>query len=44
MLEAYEPEPLPVHVLYPHNRHLSAKVRAFVDFLVDHVHGGDGAH
>ncbi|TNE89784.1 MAG: LysR family transcriptional regulator [Deltaproteobacteria bacterium] len=24
-----------VYVLYPHNRHLSAKVRAFVDHLVD---------
>ena len=24
-----------VHAVYPHNRHLSAKVRVFVDFLVD---------
>jgi DNA-binding transcriptional LysR family regulator len=26
--------PLTLRALYPHNRHLSAKVRAFVDFLV----------
>lgn len=24
-----------IHAVYPHNRHLSAKVRVFVDFLVD---------
>ena len=27
------PPPLTLRALYPHNRHLSAKVRAFVDFL-----------
>lgn len=27
--------PLPVHVVYPPNRHLSAKVRAFVDWAAD---------
>lgn len=27
----------PVHALYPSNRHLSAKVRAFVDFVIDSV-------
>ena len=26
---------LPIHVVYPHRRHLSARVRAFVDFLVE---------
>ena len=26
---------LPVHVVYPPNRHLSAKVRAFVDWTAD---------
>jgi len=25
-----------IHALYPHRRHLSAKVRRFVDFLVEH--------
>jgi len=27
---------LPIHVVYPHRRHLSAKVRAFTDFLGGH--------
>ena len=27
----------PVHAVYPANRHLSAKVRVFVDLLVDHL-------
>jgi DNA-binding transcriptional LysR family regulator len=26
---------LPIHVVYPPNRHLSAKVRAFVDWAAD---------
>ncbi len=26
---------LPIHVVYPHRRHLSPKVRAFVDFLAE---------
>jgi DNA-binding transcriptional LysR family regulator len=30
-----QPEPS-VHAIYPPGRHLSAKVRAFVDFLVNH--------
>ncbi|WP_415715294.1 LysR family transcriptional regulator [Roseibium sp.] len=35
LLENYE-EPLRgIYAVYPHRRHLSAKVRAFVDFLVD---------
>jgi DNA-binding transcriptional LysR family regulator len=32
-LEAYEPPPLGIYAVYPHSRHLSAKVRAFVDYL-----------
>ncbi len=28
-----EPVPLSIYALYPHQRHLSAKVRSFVDFL-----------
>jgi DNA-binding transcriptional LysR family regulator len=35
VLEAYERPPLGVYGVYPHRQHLSAKVRAFVDFLVD---------
>jgi DNA-binding transcriptional LysR family regulator len=33
MLDDYMAPPLPLRALYPHNRYLSAKVRAFVDFL-----------
>jgi DNA-binding transcriptional LysR family regulator len=29
----YEPETVHVHAVYPHARHLAAKVRVFVDFL-----------
>jgi LysR family transcriptional regulator for bpeEF and oprC len=32
VLDDYPP-PLTLRVLYPRNRHLSAKIRAFVDFL-----------
>jgi DNA-binding transcriptional LysR family regulator len=31
----YRPPPTAVHAVYPHNRHLSTKVRAFVDFLAE---------
>jgi DNA-binding transcriptional LysR family regulator len=34
VLDDYMAPPLTLRALYPHNRHLSAKVRAFVDFLV----------
>jgi DNA-binding transcriptional LysR family regulator len=27
---------IPIHAVYPHRKHLSAKVRAFVDHLVEH--------
>ena len=33
VLTSYGPSDIPLHAVYPHNRHLSAKVRAFVDFL-----------
>ncbi|MEQ8603036.1 MAG: LysR family transcriptional regulator [Marivibrio sp.] len=32
-LDAFDAEPIGVHAVYPPNRHLSAKVRAFIDFL-----------
>lgn len=35
VLEAYERPPLGIYAVFPHRQHLSAKVRAFVDFLVD---------
>jgi DNA-binding transcriptional LysR family regulator len=33
LLQDYEPAPLPIYALYPSRKHLSAKVRFFVDFL-----------
>ena len=34
LLEDFELRNLTVHAVYPHRRHLSAKVRVFVDFMV----------
>lgn len=39
ILQAFEPEPYTVHALYPHSRHLAAKVRVLVDFLVARYRG-----
>ena len=39
ILKAFEPEPLYVHAIYPHGRHLAPKVRAMVDFLVKRFSG-----
>jgi LysR family transcriptional regulator for bpeEF and oprC len=33
VLPDYISEPMPVSVIYPHNRHLSPKVRVFVDWV-----------
>lgn len=35
VLEDWSVPPLTLHAIYPHTRHLSAKVRAFVDFTVE---------
>lgn len=35
----FEPELIHVHAVYPHARHLAAKVRAFVDFLAQRYAG-----
>ncbi|MFV0477133.1 MAG: LysR substrate-binding domain-containing protein [Parahaliea sp.] len=35
ILEAYNPTDTAVWAVYPHNRHLSAKVRRFVNYLAD---------
>lgn len=34
LLQDYEPPPLPIYAVYPSRKHLSAKVRRFVDFLI----------
>jgi LysR family transcriptional regulator for bpeEF and oprC len=35
LLPEWTCEPLPVHIVYPQNRHLSAKVRVFVEWLAE---------
>jgi LysR family transcriptional regulator for bpeEF and oprC len=35
LLADWEPPPLPVSVAYPSSRHMSAKLRAFVDWTVE---------
>ncbi|MDH0747224.1 LysR family transcriptional regulator [Pseudomonas sp. GD03842] len=37
VLGAFEPEPLPVHLVYREGRRASAKVRSFVDFAVNRL-------
>lgn len=34
LMQDYEPEPIGVYALYPHRKHLSAKVRLFIEALV----------
>ena len=35
LLQEFTPPPVPIYVVYPSRKHLSAKVRRFVDFLVE---------
>ena len=35
VLDRFIPQDIQMHAVYPHARHLSPKVRAFVDFLAD---------
>ena len=35
VLEEFEPPEISSYAVWPHNRHLSAKVRSFVDFMVE---------
>lgn len=35
LLQDWAVDPLPLHVVYPHNRHLSAKVRVFVEWIAE---------
>lgn len=37
VLEEYEEEPLPVHIIHPEGRNASAKVRTFVDFAAQRL-------
>lgn len=35
LLQDFEPLPVPIYALYPSRKHLSAKVRRFVEFLIE---------
>jgi len=35
VLADWSAEPVPLHVVYPPNRHLSAKLRVFVDWVAE---------
>ena len=35
VLQKFEQPPLPIHIVYPTSRLLSAKVRAFIDLVVE---------
>lgn len=37
VLQAFEPEPRPVQIVYPHGRLLPARTRAFIDFVVQEL-------
>jgi DNA-binding transcriptional LysR family regulator len=37
ILSEYAPEDVGIYAVYPHSRHLSPKVRVFIDFLVEHI-------
>lgn len=39
VLKDFEDDPISVYAVYPHRRHLSTKVRVFVDFLADRFKG-----
>lgn len=39
LLPVFEAAPFGVHALYPHSRHLAAKVRVLVDFLIERYRG-----
>ena len=41
LLQDFAPAPLPIYAVYSSRKHLSAKVRLFVDFLVTHFAGAE---
>jgi len=43
VLEKFKPEPEPAWLVYPQTRHVSQKVRVFVDFVAAHFKGGPNA-
>ncbi|MBB5048215.1 DNA-binding transcriptional LysR family regulator [Rhodopseudomonas rhenobacensis] len=43
VLRKYEPPPLPIHIVYPTSRLLSAKVRTFIDLVIETANWRFGA-
>jgi DNA-binding transcriptional LysR family regulator len=41
LLQEFAPSPLPIYAVYPSRKHLSAKVRLFVDFLIERFAGAE---
>jgi DNA-binding transcriptional LysR family regulator len=39
LLRDFEPDPVSIHAVYPHTRHLASKVRVFVDFMAQRFAG-----
>jgi len=39
VLEDWESDQIPLYVMYPHNRHLSAKVQVFADWVAELLSG-----
>jgi len=37
ILEAFEPEPKPIHIVHREGRFASATVRSFIDFIAEHL-------
>jgi DNA-binding transcriptional LysR family regulator len=44
LLRDFEPDPISIHAVYPHTRHLASKVRVFVDFLTQRFAGEPERH
>lgn len=43
-LEGYRSDSQPIHAVYPHRRHLPAKVRVFVDFMIQEMTAESAGH
>ena len=39
LLEPFETTPRPIHVVYPEARHMPARTRAFLEFIIEHIAG-----
>ena len=36
VMEDFEPDPIPINLVYAHRKHMSVKVRSFVDYMKDY--------